>query len=62
MAERNKKVQTILKGINLKVNVIVRLEFDTAYYDAAVQHFKHYAIRTSPAFCYVMKYIIIYII
>ena len=34
------------KGICPKVNVIVRLEFELAYYDSAVQRFIHYATRT----------------
>ena len=29
-----------------KVNVIVRLEFELAHYDSAVQHFNHYPTRT----------------
>ena len=36
------------KGICPKVNVIVRLEFEPAYYDFAVQHFNYNATRTHP--------------
>ncbi len=30
------------RGISLKVNLIVRLEFEHAYYDLSVQLFSHY--------------------
>ena len=30
------------------VNVIVRLEFEIAYYDSAVHRFNHYTTRTPP--------------
>ena len=36
------------EGICLKVNVIARLEFELAYYDSAVQHFKRYTTGTFP--------------
>ena len=32
------------KGINRKVNVIVRLEFELAYFEATFNHVSHYAI------------------
>ena len=35
-----------LKGINLKVNVIVQLEVELAYFEAAIQHFSHYATES----------------
>ena len=41
---------TFPKGIKLKVNVIARLEFELAYYDAAVQKVRHYAMGDSPSF------------
>ena len=28
--------------MNLKVNLIVQLEFELGYYEATVQHFSHY--------------------
>ena len=37
----DKWVYTFPKGICPKVNVIVRLEFELAYYDSAVQRFNH---------------------
>ena len=41
-------VHTFLKGICPKVNVIARLEFKLAYYDAAFQRFNHYTTNTLP--------------
>ena len=34
-------VYTFLLGINLKVNVMARLEYELAYLEAAVQYFSH---------------------
>ena len=34
------------KGMNLKVNVIARVEFELAYLETAVQHFSHKATET----------------
>ena len=34
------------KSINQKVNVIVWLEFELAYFEIAVQHFSHYTTET----------------
>ena len=34
------------KGISAKVNVIVWQEFELIYFEAAVQHFSHYATET----------------
>ena len=42
----DKGVHTFPKGICLKVNIIVWLEFELAYYDSAVQHFNHYTTKT----------------
>ena len=36
-------VHTFLKGISLKVNVIVQMEVKLAYFKATVQHISHYA-------------------
>ena len=38
IAEGNQRVHTLPKGMRSKVNVIVRLEFELAYYDVSVQH------------------------
>ena len=43
-----KDIHNFLKGINLKANVIVRLEFDLAYYDFAIKNVSNYTTRTSP--------------
>ena len=40
----DKGVHTFLKGVSLKVNVIVQLKFEIAYYDVAV------ATGTPPLF------------
>ena len=32
------------------MNVIVRLEYELAYYDSTVHRFNHYTMRTTPAF------------
>ncbi len=37
----DKGVHTFAKGISPKVNVIVRLEFELAYYDVAALHVNH---------------------
>ena len=34
------------KGISLELIVIVRLEFDQTYFEAAVQYFSNYATRS----------------
>ena len=44
----DKEVHTFPKGICPKVNVIARLEFESAYYDSAVHHFNHYTTKTPP--------------
>ena len=36
-----------IKGICLKVNVMVRLEFELVYFDIAVEYVKHSAMGTS---------------
>ena len=41
-------VLTYPKCISPKVNVIVRLRFELAYYDIAVQQVSHYATGTPP--------------
>ena len=41
-------VHVFPKGIYPKVNVIVRLEFELAYYDSAVECFNHYTPDTPP--------------
>ena len=44
----NKGAHTFPKDIILKVNVIVWLEFEFAYYNVAVQHVNYYATETPP--------------
>ena len=46
----DKGVHTFPKGICPKVNVIMRLEYELAYYDSVVHRFNHYTTRTSPVF------------
>ena len=46
----DKAVHAFPKCICPKVNVIARLEFELAYYDSAVQRFKHYTTRRPPLF------------
>ena len=41
----DKGVHAFLKGISLKVNIIVWLEIELAYFKATVQHFSHYVTR-----------------
>ena len=42
----NKMVHSFSKGINSKVNVIERLEFELTYFDIVVQHVSYYAKGT----------------
>ena len=44
----NKGVHIFPKDTNPKVNIIAWMEFEPAYYDAAVQHISHYTTKTSP--------------
>ena len=39
----DKGVYTFPKGNNSKINVLVPLEFELAYFETAVQHANHYA-------------------
>ena len=41
-------MHTFPKGICPKVNIIVQLEYELAYYDSTVHHFNHYTTRTPP--------------
>ena len=50
----NTVVHTFPHGISLKVNVIAQLEFEQAYFEAAIHYISHYATGISP-------YIYIYI-
>ena len=45
---RKKGVHAFLKSVSLKANVISRLDFELAYFEAAVEHFTHYA---SSSYC-----------
>ena len=46
---------TFPEGISLKVKLIARLEFELAYFDAAVQHFRLYARETQPLIAAMLK-------
>ena len=52
----DKEIHTFLKGIRLKVNLIVWLEFELAYFEAAIQQFIHYAVGTSPCWNKCIEY------
>ena len=45
----DKGVHIFPKGICMKVNVIVEVEFELSYFEAAVQHFIHYATETQQS-------------
>ena len=45
---RDKGVHTFFKGISLKVNAQLWLEFKLTYYDVTVQCVSHYAMGTTP--------------
>ncbi len=47
-SREDKGAHTFPKGICSKVDVIARLEFELAYFEAVVQHFSHSATATSP--------------
>ena len=56
----DKGVNTFLKGINLKVNAVMWLEFELAYRNVKVLHISHYTMRTSLYFwesikCYILQ-------
>ena len=42
------QVHDFSNGINPKVNVIARLEFELTYYDVADQHASHYTTGQPP--------------
>ena len=54
-------VHTSLKDINLKMNFIVWLEFELAYFEATVQLFNDYAPGIPKILLYVCVCIYIYI-
>ena len=39
---------TFLKGISLKVNIIVQLEFELTYHNVTIQYVTHKATETNP--------------
>ena len=41
-----RRFNNFLKGTSPKVNIIARMEFEPAFFEAAVQHFSHYAMET----------------
>ena len=46
---------TFPKGFSLKMNLIVRLEFKLAYFEAAVQYLSHYATKTPLEYSFYVK-------
>ena len=42
------EVHTFAKGICPKVNIILQLQFEFAYYDFTIQRFNNYTARTLP--------------
>ena len=46
----DKEVCTFAKGVCLKVNIIIQLEFELTYFETTVQHFSRYAKRIPPLF------------
>ena len=48
----DKGVHTFPKGISPNVNVIVRLEFEVAYLEVAVNYFSHDTMQIPPGFKY----------
>ena len=48
MMGRNKGFYTFPKGMSPKVNVMVWLEIEFTYFEAAVQHLSHYTTRLHP--------------
>ena len=44
----DKGIYTFPKGVSLRVNMIAWLEFEFAYFEAAVRHFDFYATPTPP--------------
>ena len=49
---------TFTKVISPKVNTIAWLEFELAYFEAAVQHFSHYATGIPPVFKLILVYLL----
>ena len=45
-----KGLHTFPKGISLKVNAIAWLEFELAFFKAAVHYFSHYVLETPHRF------------
>ena len=42
----NKGVHMFPKSVSVKVNLIARLEFKLTYFEATIQYFSHYSMRT----------------
>ena len=51
---KDMRVHTFPDGINPKVNIIVRMDFELAFFEAEFQHLSHYAARTYPG--YILDY------
>ena len=56
----DKRVHTFPKGICPKMNVMVQLEFELAYYDPAVYRFNHYTTRTLHILCQIITFFQVY--
>ena len=57
----NKGVCTVTKGFSLKVKAAARLEFELAYFEAAVKRLSHYVTKTTLKGYYIEKRIYKYI-
>ena len=44
IAEEIKEFNPLLKGISQKVNIIVQVEFELAYFEVTIQHFSNYTM------------------
>ena len=41
-----KRCNAFLQSISPKINIIVQVDFKLTYFEAAVQHFRHYNMET----------------
>ena len=51
----DKEVQTLPKGISLKVNIIAKLEFKLIYFEAVIKFFSYDVTETPPHFMFVSQ-------
>ena len=47
-SRRDKGVHAFSKGISMKVNITVCLEFEAAYFKVTVQYFSYYVMGNLP--------------